>query len=495
MSNKKVLAFDFGASSGRAIIGGYDGERINMREVHRFSNDPVKVNGVLYWDFLRLFHEIKNGITNAVIAGDGDFCSLGIDTWGVDFGLLDGDGRLLENVVHYRDERTEGMTDEVFKTISSRELYSRTGIQLMRINTIFQLYSLLKNRPEFLEKADSLLMVPDLLGYFLTGEKTNEYTEASTSELLNPFTGDWDFELIEKLGLPRGIFKPVVQPGSAKGAILPQIQSETGCGAATVRAICSHDTASAVLAVPVEPGKRFAFISCGTWSLFGAELEKPCVTDASYDANYTNEGGVNRTSRFLKNIIGLWLMQECKNQWNREGKNLSFKDIDAHTVKAEPLARFINPDDELFVSPGDMPRRIANYLDLTDQPAPQDIGDYSRCITESLAMTYRRTLERLEKILGYKVDEIHIVGGGVKDKLLCQCAANAMGRPVVAGPIEATAIGNICMQLIAEGEFSSVAEARATVARSFEKITYTPQDTDKWDEAYARFLRVCNLED
>lgn len=491
---KKVLAFDFGASSGRAIIGSYENGVIDMKEIHRFSNDPVAVNGTLYWDFLRLHHEVLNGISKAVLAGDGDFSSLGIDTWGVDFGLLDKNGRLLENVVHYRDDRTEGMIEEVFKKISPRELYERTGIQLMRLNTIFQLQALKSKNPELLERADALLTVPDLLCYFLTGTKTNEYTEVSTTELQNPRTGDWDWDLIELLGLPKDIFKEIIQPGESKGALLDEVRAATGCGAAKVTAVASHDTASAVLAVPVSPGKSFAFISCGTWSLFGAELQSPCITDASYEANYTNEGGVDRTTRFLKNIAGLWLTQECRRNWRQKGSDLSFAEISAESEKAKPLARFVNPDDDLFVAAGDMPGRIHSYCELTDQTPPETIGEYARCIIESLAMSYRRALEKMESVLGYQVEEIHLVGGGVQNTQLCQFAANATGRPVHAGPVEATAIGNICMQLIAEGVFDSVAEARAAVARSFEVSIYQPQDTAAWEEGYLRFKSVCGLD-
>ena len=439
---------------------------------------------------MTLYYEVLQGITKAVIAGDGDFCSLGIDTWGVDFGLLDADGKLLENVVHYRDSRTDGIPEEIFQTVPKREVYGRTGIQFMWFNTLFQLYSVAKKRPELLKTARHLLFVPDLLCYFLTGTMSNEFTEASTSQMLSAVTGDWDYELLQKLGLPTDILTPIVQPGSDKGELCEDVRKQTGCQAARVCAVASHDTASAVLAVPAKKGEKFAFISCGTWSIMGAELPEPLISDATYEHNYSNERGVNRTARFLKNIMGLWLMQECRNQWNREGRNLSFKDIDGYTVKAAPLQRFINPDDDLFIAPGDMPSRIREYCARTGQSLPQDIGDYSRCITESLALAYRRAIESMEKLLGYRQEVIHLVGGGVKDKLLCQFAANAIGRPVVAGPIEATAIGNVCMQLIAQGEFADVYEARSAIARSFEMYTYEPQDTEIWDEAYSRFCKL-----
>lgn len=492
--SKKVLAFDFGASSGRAVIGSLTDGKITLDEIHRFSNDPVAVNGTLYWDFLRLTHEILQGISKAVIGGH-DFVSLGIDTWGVDFGLLDKDGKLLENVIHYRDTRTDGIPEEVFKRVGKRALYDRTGVQFMWFNTIFQLFSLVKHRPDLLKNAETLLLIPDLLCYFLTGRMSNEFTMASTTQLLNSETGDWDKKLLKKLGIPTDIFAPIVEPGASKGVLNRDVCERTGCKPVEVRAVAEHDTGSAVLAVPAEKGEKFAFISCGTWSLLGAELEKPLISDASYELNYSNEGGVGRTARFLKNIMGLWLMQECRNQWNREGRNLSFKDIDNYTAQAKPLARFVNPDDEMFKTPGDMPARIRQYCERTGQPLPEGIGDYSRCITESLAMTYRYAITNLEKLLGYPLEVIRLVGGGVKDTQLCQFSANAIGRPVVAGPVEATGIGNVCMQLIAAGEFKDVHEARTCIARSFDVVTYQPIDTDYWDKAYRRYLSVCGLKE
>lgn len=493
--SKKVLAFDFGASSGRAVIGSADNGIISLKEIHRFSNDPVMIHGTLYWDFLRLYHEVLQGITKAVIAGDGDFASIGIDTWGVDFGLLDKDGKLLENVVHYRDRRTEGIPEEVFKTVSKREIYERTGIQFMWFNTLFQLYSIAKKRPELFKNARTLLFVPDLLSYFLTGTMSDEFTETSTSQMMSAKTGGWDTELLEKLGIDVSILPEIVQPGTFKGEVTPEVRGATGCGPAKVCAVASHDTASAVMAVPAVKGESFVFISCGTWSLMGTELASPLITGPSYEHNFSNERGVNRTARFLKNIMGLWLMQECRNQWNREGKNLTFKDIDGYTVKAKPFQRFVNPDDPSFQTPGDMPARIRAYCEKTGQSLPREIGDYSLCVTESLAMTYRRAITEMEKVLGRRAETIHLVGGGVKDKLLCQFAANVMNRPVIAGPIEATAIGNVCMQLIAQGEFGDVYEAREAIARSFETRRYLPENTGAWDEAYRRYLSVCGLKE
>ncbi|MBQ3141104.1 MAG: rhamnulokinase [Clostridia bacterium] len=492
--DKKVLAFDFGASSGRAILGRYENGRILLDEIHRFSNDPVMIHGTLYWDFLRLYHEILQGINKAVVAGHGDFCSLGIDTWGVDFGLLDENGKLLQNVVHYRDNRTSGIPEKVFAQIGKEELYAKTGIQFMWFNTIFQLAALCERDPEVLKRAKTLLMVPDLLCYFLTGNKTNEYTEVSTSQLMDPATGDWNRELCEKLGIPTDILAPVVAPGTRKGVLSEEVCERTGCQPANVTAVASHDTGSACLAVPCTPGEKYAFISCGTWSLLGAELPQPLINEQTAIENYSNERGVNETSRFLKNIMGLWLMQQCRQKWNREGKNLSFADIDRYTVEAPSLVRFIDPDDELFINPSDMPAAIREFCRKTNQPIPENIGDYSRCITESLALKYRYTIEKLEQLLGYSLDVVRMVGGGVKDRLLCQFTANATGKTVQAGPIEATAIGNVCMQLIAEGVFANVEEARAAIAESFDILTYQPEERAKWDEAYERFRTVCNLK-
>jgi rhamnulokinase len=491
---KKVLAFDFGASSGRAVMGDFNGEKLSLTELHRFSNDPVMLGDTFYWDILRLFYDIKLGISKTVHTGNKDIVSIGIDTWGVDFGLLDIGGKLLENPVHYRDERTNGIQEEVFKIIPRSEFYSKTGIQLMNFNTIFQLYYLATRRRDMLDRAETMLHMPDLLNFFLTGNKVTEYSIASTGQMLNPFTGGWDLELIEKLNIPTKILNNIVDPGTKVGNLIPSICNELGANAVDVYAVAGHDTGSAVAAVPAKAGENYAYLSCGTWSLFGIEADKPIVNAKSLQYNYTNEGGYGRKIRFLKNISGLWLMQECRRQWAKEGENMSFKDIDKLTVKSESLKRFINPDYAPFAFPGNMPARIADYCIKTGQTAPQSKGDVSRCITESLALKYRYTLEELEIIKGSKIDVIHIIGGGVQDKLLCQYTANATKKTVVAGPIEATALGNIAAQLISCGEFSSIEQARIAIGNSFPLDIYEPQDVSAWDAAYERYLKILETE-
>jgi rhamnulokinase len=490
---KKVLAFDFGASSGRAVMGDFNGEQLRLTELHRFSNDPVMLGGTFYWDLLRLFHDIKLGISKTVHTGNKDIVSIGIDTWGVDFGLLDSDGKLLENPVHYRDERNSGMQEEVFKLIPRDELYNKTGIQLMNFNTIFQLYYMATKRRNVLDRAETMLHMPDLFNYFLTGNKATEYSIASTGQMLNPYTGDWDFELMQKLNISTKILKDIVNPGTKVGSLLPSICDELGANRFDVYAVAGHDTGSAVAAVPAKAGENYAYLSCGTWSLFGIESDKPIINAKSLKYNYTNEGGYGRKIRFLKNISGLWLMQECRRQWAKEGENMSFKDIDKHTIKAVSLQRFINPDYAPFSLPGNMPARIAEYCIKTGQTAPQNKGEVSRCIAESLALKYRYTLEELEIIKGNKIDVIHIIGGGVQDKLLCQYTANATKKTVIAGPIEATALGNIAAQLISCGEFSSLEQARDVIGHSFPLDIYEPQDISAWDAAFEKYLKILEI--
>lgn len=352
MAGKRVLAFDFGASSGRAILASYEDGKISMQEIHRFSNDPVTVCGVFHWDVLRLFFEIKQGITKAV--HQGGFDAIGIDTWGVDFGLLDKKGRLLNNPVHYRDERTVGMIEKVFETIPAEELYGRTGIQFARLNTLFQLAALRQDEPETLAQAETLLLMPDLFAYLLTGVKRAEYTEVSTTQCLDPKTGDWAFDLLERLDIPTRLFPPIIDAGQTYGLLSDAICEELGCPKVPVIAVATHDTGSAVAAVPTEQDD-FIYISCGTWSLFGTELPEPVINETSRKYNLTNEGGYGRTVRFLKNIMGLWLIQESRRQWIREGADVSYADLEREALAAKPFQCFINPDDPSFEMPGNLP--------------------------------------------------------------------------------------------------------------------------------------------
>ena len=484
---KRVLAFDFGASSGRAIIGCFDGDKITLEEVHRFSNDPVSVGGTVYWDVLRLFYEIKQGIIKAKIAGG--FDSIGIDTWGVDFGLIDSEGKLMENPVHYRDTRTVGLVDEAFKTMPKEKLYGITGIQFMELNTLFQLISLKKYRPWMLERADKMLFMPDLFGYMLTGKMCAEYSIASTSQLIDLDKRTWSKEILDAFGIKESVFAPLVQPGTVLGELSKEVCEECGVDPVPVISVCGHDTQSAITSVPCEDGD-FAFLSSGTWSLFGTELDKPIVNETSMNINITNEGGFDGSTGFLKNIIGLWLIQESRRQWKREGKEYSYADLEKLALSAEPFKCFIDPDAPEFVPHGNIPERVREFCRKTGQYVPETVGEIMRCIYESLAMKYRLTFEKLRECTERDYPVIHVIGGGTKDGLLCQMTANSCDRTVKAGPIEATVMGNIAVQLMSDGSVKNIGQARKIVADSFELKTFEPKDTDKWAGAYEDFLKV-----
>lgn len=484
---KRVLAFDFGASSGRAIIGCFDGDKITLEEVHRFSNDPVSVGGTVYWDVLRLFYEIKQGIIKAKIAGG--FDSIGIDTWGVDFGLIDSEGKLMENPVHYRDARTVGLVDEAFKTMPKEKLYGITGIQFMELNTLFQLISLKKYRPWMLERADKMLFMPDLFGYMLTGKMCAEYSIASTSQLIDLDKKTWSKEILDAFGIKESVFAPLVQPGTVLGELSKEVCEECGVDPVPVISVCSHDTQSAITSVPCEDGE-FAFLSSGTWSLFGTELDKPIVNETSMNINITNEGGFDGSTGFLKNIIGLWLIQESRRQWKREGKEYSYADLEKLALAAEPFKCFIDPDAPEFVPHGNIPERVREFCRKTGQYVPETVGEIMRCIYESLAMKYRLTFEKLRECTERDYPVIHVIGGGTKDGLLCQMTANSCDRTVKAGPIEATVMGNVAVQLMSDGSVKNIGQARKIVADSSELKTFEPKDTDKWAGAYEDFLKV-----
>lgn len=484
---KRVLAFDFGASSGRAIIGCFDGDKITLEEVHRFSNDPVSVGGTVYWDVLRLFYEIKQGIIKAKIAGG--FDSIGIDTWGVDFGLIDSEGKLMENPVHYRDARTVGLVDEAFKTMPKEKLYGITGIQFMELNTLFQLISLKKYRPWMLERADKMLFMPDLFGYMLTGKMCAEYSIASTSQLIDLDKRTWSKEILDTFGIKESVFAPLVQPGTVLGELSKEVCEECGVDPVPVISVCGHDTQSAITSVPCEDGD-FAFLSSGTWSLFGTELDKPIVNETSMNINITNEGGFDGSTGFLKNIIGLWLIQESRRQWKREGKEYSYADLEKLALAAEPFKCFIDPDAPEFVPHGNIPERVREFCRKTGQYVPKTVGEIMRCIYESLAMKYRLTFEKLRECTERDYPVIHVIGGGTKDGLLCQMTANSCDRTVKAGPIEATVMGNVAVQLMSDGSVKNIGQARKIVSDSSELKTFEPKDTDKWAGAYEDFLKI-----
>ena len=482
---KQVLAFDFGASSGRAMLGRLENRSLVLEEIHRFPNEPVLVSGTLYWDVLRLFHEVKQGILLASRAG---IDSIGIDTWGVDFGLLDKHGVLLENPVHYRDARNNGMAAVCREMIPEAELYALTGIPAMDINTLSQLLYLVRSRPDVLERAETLLMMPDLFVYFLTGTKQSEYTEASTSQLLDVRTKNWSQELTDRMGIPRRLFPDVVPPGTPAGVLRGEICRELGVPEIPVVSVAGHDTQSALAAGPAESG-NFLFISCGTWALMGTHCPAPDVSEAARAAGFSNEGGFDGIS-LLANITGTWMIQECKRHWLRQGENVSYDGLDAEAENAEPFACFIDPCSPEFVAPGDMPERIRSWCRKTGQRVPETKGAVIRCVYESLAFTYRRVKEQIERLTGMAYPCIHLVGGGVKSSMLCRMTACACGVPVVAGPVEGAVLGNIGIQLIRAGALPDIAGFREIVRGMPDIRRYESRDWEAFDKAYGIFQGV-----
>ncbi|MBQ4516862.1 MAG: rhamnulokinase [Clostridia bacterium] len=489
----KVLAFDFGASSGRAMLFTFDGKKLEIEEMHRFSNDPVMINGSYHWDVLRLFFEIKKGITKTLNAGHKDIEAIGIDTWGVDYGLFDENGKLLGNPYHYRDERTNGMIDLADKKVGKKYIFDQTGIQFSFFNTLFQLMAAKEQKDSTLPMAKKLLFIPDIFNYFLTGVMKNEYTEASTSMMLNPHTKKWNKELLDKLEIPSDILCDIIEPGTVLGELSDEICEELGCPKIPVIAVGSHDTASAVASVPVIEDYSYAYISTGTWALMGAELDAPSVTEHSFKYDFTNEGGVCGKIRFLKNIMGLWIIQECRRQWEREGKELSFDDLENAAWGAAPFESFIDPDYHDFATPGNMPQKIRNFCEKTGQKIPQTEGEVIRCAAQSLAMKCRMVADALEDVQGKKLEAVHMLGGGIKDTMVTSFVSNATGKRVIAGPVEATSTGNAVLQLMALGKISSLTEARTIIRDSFPIKVYEPQDSEEWNAAYEQFKKIATL--
>lgn len=489
MEKKQALAVDFGASSGRVMLGGFDGSSFTMEELHRFSNDPVFLGDTMYWDVLRLFHEVKQGMIKSKACGQ--VTGIGVDTWGVDFGFVNRNGRLLDNPVHYRDNRTTGMLDESFQLVDKDWFYRLTGNQFMEINTAFQLLAAKKYTPELLEQADALLLMPDLFQYFLSGEQVSECSIASTTQLLNMREKVWEKELMEKLGIPSHIFRPVVPAAGKTGILRPQIQNELGMPALNVLAVAGHDTQSAMAAIPAEK-EDFLFISCGTWSLFGTELSQPIINEKSMRFNLTNEIGIEGKYAFLKNIIGLWLIQESRRQWGREGKTLNFGELEVLAKQVKPLQSFINPDVPEFVPAGNVPERIREICRNTNQPVPRTEGEIVCCINQSLALTYRKTMEEIRECTGKEYKCIHIIGGGAQSAMLCQMTADACQIPVVAGPVEATVYGNLMAQYMALSEVDDLAQARRILRSSVELVVYVPnvQNVESWEDAYGRYQAI-----
>jgi rhamnulokinase len=493
MSEKAYLAVDMGASSGRHVLGRFDGNSLHLEEVYRFENGPVEVNGSLHWDLLAQWTHVRNGL-RAAARPDLSISSIGVDTWGVDFGLLGRNDELLGNPYHYRDARTEGIMEKAFGIVPRAEIFRHTGLQFMQFNTLYQLFVMKTNRSPILESAERMLMMPDLFHWLLTGEKSNEMSNASTTQFYDPQTGDWAFDLLDKFGLPKKILGPISQPGTVLGPLRKKLADDLCLAGMQVVLPGSHDTASAVMAVPTvsKPGVRpdWCYISLGTWALMGIESPRPVITDEVAKLNFTNEGGVGGTTRLLKNITGLWLVQECRRAWNRAGENLHWSDLDRLCAAQPPLQAFVNPDDHDFLAPRDMPEAICNFCRKTGQTVPSDKGGVLRCAIESIAMRFRKVLGDLESLAGGRIETIHIVGGGIQNRQICQAAADACGRRVVTGPIEATATGNLMMQALAAGDVGSIAEAREVVRRSISVDVYEPQNTAAWDEAYGRFSKI-----
>ncbi len=488
-ASRSMLAFDLGAESGRAILGRFDGTRLKLEEVHRFANGPVPVFDHLYWDVLRLFSEMLEGLRLYRQQHGARLDSIGVDTWGVDFALLGRNDILLENPHHYRDPRTDGMMEAAFARVPRQEIFAHTGAQFMKLNTLYQLMALQQCHSPILEAAQSLLMMPDLLNFYLTGRKVCEFTDATTTQFYDPVHGGWATGLLEKLGLPTHILGDLIEPGTVVGDLLPAIRDEAGLDPVRIIAPATHDTGSAVASIPTSTSD-YAYISSGTWSLMGAELNEPRVDQDVLEHNFTNEGGVDHTFRFLKNIMGLWLVQESRRTWEKEGQAYSYTELTALAEQAPAFTAVIYPDADLFLPPGDMPARIRSFCADHGQPVPSDTGTLIRIVLESLALRYREVLESLEKILDRRMQCIHIVGGGIQNELLCQFTADATNRPVITGPLEATAIGNLMVQSLGLGDVGSMEEARTVVRNSFQPKTFNPVPSDAWDTAFEHFMRL-----
>ncbi len=479
----KLLAIDIGASGGRAVLGEFRDEKLLVSELRRFPNGTVDIQGRKYWDILRLFEEVKECLKDA-----GDVGSLGIDTWGVDYGYIGRSGELLGIPFAYRDSRTEKSVPRVHEKISREELYKLTGIQFLPFNTIYQVADDLVKRPWLVEKADRLLMIPDLMGFLLTGERLSEYTIASTTELLDVRTREWSAEILEKIGFPGDKLGKPVHPGVEMVSLTDRIVAETGCRAKLI-CVAGHDTASAVAAIPMEEAAagNAAYISSGTWSLVGTELRDPIVSSAAREANFTNEGGVGGTIRFLSNVTGLWLIEELRRMWATEGKEVDFETILREAGKAPRFKSIVNPDHQSFIAPDDMRVAIREFCRATGQTVPKGIGPLSRCVFESFACAYRRKIRQLEEITGRAIERIHVVGGGSRNRLLCQMTADACGVKLIAGPAEATALGNLLVQALRNGLINSIDRGRDVVRTSFPLGEYTPRESDLWQPVAERF--------
>lgn len=493
MARTVALAVDLGASGGRVVSGVFDGRLLELEEIHRFENAPVMMGGQLVWDLVRLWQEVVAGLRIAGQRHGSTVASIGVDTWGVDFGFLGADDALLANPVCYRDARNVGMLDAALEIVPKEEIFSATGLQFMEINSLYQFLALVRGRSSALAAAERMLMIPDIFHWLLSGVRSNERTNASTTQCFDPQTGDWAFGLIKRLGIPAEMFGPIVDPGTDLGSLRPEVADETGLADVRVVLPGTHDTASAVAAVPAAspPSARpdWCYISLGTWALVGAELDRPLVTPECMARNFTNEAGVSGTTRLLKNICGLWLVQQCRAGWQRAGKDWTWEQLTRLAAEAPPLVTLIDPNDPSLVAPADMPEALRALARASGEPVPETTAAVVRTALESVAAACRRTVRELEELLGRQLTTIHVVGGGVKNALLCQMIADACGREVVAGPVEATAIGNLLVQLTATGNAVDLRKIREVVANSFDLARYQPSDTAAWNARLANASR------
>jgi rhamnulokinase len=483
---RPYLAFDFGAESGRAVLAHLQSGILTTDEVHRFANEPVACGGSLHWDVARLWFEVRKALSDLP---ETELASIGVDAWGVDYALLGQHGELLQNPYHYRDRRTEGVMEEVFKRVTREEIYEATGVQFMPINTLYQLFAAQRDTLNIVSGAKHLLTIPDLFNYWLTGNAVCEFTNATTTQMVDPVKRTWATALMQRLELPVHLPAPIVESGSVLGTLLPGITARSALVGTTVIAPACHDTGSAVAAISARDGT--AFLSSGTWSLLGTELDAPVVTSDALRLNFTNEGGVNGTTRLLKNVMGLWLLRCCRQSWTSQGYCYDYRELSELASKAPPFCHLIDPDDESFLRPPDMPRAIDKFCERTHQPSPRAPGTYVRTVLESLAFKYRIVLRNLELVSGRRMEQIRVIGGGSKNRLLNQLTADATGRRVLAGPAEATALGNVAMQILATGGASSLREVRSMVDRSFSTEVFEPLESDKWDRQAQRFEQYC----
>lgn len=488
MDKNYFLAFDLGASSGRAILGILENKKLELVEVHRFKNQMAHIHGHYYWNIYSLFDELKTGLKKCITEYDIQPDSIGTDTWGVDYALINKEGQIMNLPYAYRDPRTANSMEEFFKKLPKKETYLYSGIQFMQFNTLFQLFASAQEKYSGLNVAESVLFIPDALNYLFTGVKKNEYTIASTSQLLKPGKAEWEPKLFEVTGIPLSLMGEIIQPGVEIGKVLPEVRKETGCKAIPCVSVASHDTASAVASVPAE-GENWAYLSSGTWSLLGIESPVPLVSEKTLGMNFTNEGGVDGTTRFLKNIMGMWLIQECKRIWD-EGKEISWNEIVELSNAVQPFKCLINPDDPSFLNPENMPQAIKDYCAKTGQHVPESNGEITRCIYDSLVLKYKFTIKQIESVTDKQIEKLHIIGGGAHNQMVNQLTADATGIPVLAGPTEATAVGNIMMQAKALGLVKSLAEIREIIRNSFEVNEYFPSPQLNWEAAYERFEKL-----